>query len=185
MPRLNVKQKNWLLSGHVASGSLWFGVALAMVLMTIANLKTFNGDELHAVNAMVKLLDDFVIIPMAIASALTGTLLCWLTVWDFFKFYWVITKWITTTALIIFGTFWLGPWTNSMTTISDGERAKALTNPLFMFDTHGVIVGGSIQVVSLLAIIFISIIKPWGKRDSHKNSRAFSHSSISKLRTAP
>lgn len=171
MPKLNVKQKNWLLSGHVAAGSLWFGVALAMVLMTIANLKTTNGDELHAINAMVKLLDDFVIIPMAIASALTGTFLCWLTVWGFFKFYWVITKWITTTALIIFGTLWLGPWTNSMTAISDSERVKALTNPLFMFDTHGVVVGGAIQVICLLAIISISIIKPWGRRDLYKGNR--------------
>lgn len=110
--KLNVKQKNWLLSVHVVSGSLWFGVALAMVLMAISNKKTTNGDELYAVNAMVKLLDDFVIIPMAILSAVTGTLLCWLTVWGFFKFYWVITKWLMTTVLIIFGTFWLGPWTN-------------------------------------------------------------------------
>ncbi|MBW4458113.1 MAG: hypothetical protein KME55_38945 [Nostoc indistinguendum CM1-VF10] len=171
MPKLNIKQKNWLLFGHVASGSLWFGVALAMVLMTIANLNTSNGDELYAVNAMVKLLDDFVIIPMAITSALTGTLLCWLTVWGFFKFYWVITKWITTTALIVFGTFWLGPWTNSMTAISESERVKALINPLFMFNTQGVIVGGAIQVICLLAIISISIVKPWGRRDLHKGNR--------------
>lgn len=171
MPKLNVKQKNWLLSGHVASGSLWLGVALAMVLMTVANLKTTNGDELYAINAIVKLLDDFVVIPMAIVSALTGTLLCWLTVWGFFKFYWVITKWITTTALIVFGTFWLGPWTNSMTSISDSERVKALTNPLFMFNTRGVIIGGVIQVSCLLVIIFISIIKPWGRQNLHKGNR--------------
>ena len=171
MPKLNIKQKNWLLSGHVASGSLWFGVALAMVLMTIANLNTSNGDELYAVNAIVKLLDDFVIIPMAITSALTGTLLCWVTVWGFFKFYWVITKWITTTALIVFGTFWLGPWTNSMTALSESERVKALINPLFMFNTQGVIVGGAIQVICLLAIISISIVKPWGRRDLHKANR--------------
>jgi hypothetical protein len=105
MPKRNVKQKDWLLSGHVASGSLWFGVALAMVLMTISNRETSNGDELHAVNAMVKLLDDFVIIPMAVASALTGTLLCWLTVWGFFKSYWIIIKWIVTTALILLAHF--------------------------------------------------------------------------------
>lgn len=168
MPKLNVKQKNWLLSGHVVAGALRLGVALAMVLMAIANQGTANGDELYAVNAMVKLLDDFVVIPMAISSALTGTLLCWLTVWGFFKFYWVITKWIATTALIIFGTFWLGPWTNSMTAISASERAKALTNPLFMFDLHGVTVGGGIQVICLLSIIAISIIKPWGRQDLHK-----------------
>ncbi len=63
---------------------------------------------------------------------------------------------------------WLGSWTNSMTAISDSERVKALTNPLFIFDTRGVIVGGAIQVICLLAIIAISIIKPWGRRDLHK-----------------
>ncbi len=179
MSKLNVKQKNWLLSGHVASGALWLGVALAMVLMAIANQRITNGDELYAINAMVKLLDDFVIIPMAIASALTGTLLCWLTVWGFVKFYWVITKWTVTTALIIFGTFWLGPWTNSMTAISDIERAKALTNPLFMFDWHGVIVGGGIQVICLLSIIAISIIKPWGRRDLHQEDSSSKAKTIS------
>lgn len=157
--------KSALISLHVATAAIWVGVALAMVLMAFANLKTTNGDELYAVNAMVKMLDDFVVIPMAIASVLTGTLLCWLTVWGFFKFYWVMTKWIATTMLITFGTLWLGPWVNSMTAIADTERTKALTNPLFMFDIHGVITGGSIQLICLLAIIAISIIKPWGKRN--------------------
>ncbi|WP_427158512.1 hypothetical protein ACQFX9_22085 [Aliinostoc sp. HNIBRCY26] len=156
--------KDSLISLHVVTIAAWFGVALAMMLMALANLQTTNGDELYAINAMVKFLDDFVVIPMAIASVLTGTLLCWLTVWGFFKFYWVITKWIATTTLIIFGTFWLGPWTNSMTAIADIERTKALNNPLFMFDIHGVIIGGGIQLICLSAIIAISIIKPWGRR---------------------
>lgn len=54
MAKLNIKQKNWLLSGHIAAGSLWVGVTLAMVLMAIANQGTTNGDELYAVNVMVK-----------------------------------------------------------------------------------------------------------------------------------
>lgn len=160
-----------LISVHVGTVAVWFGVALAMVLMAAVNIKATNGDELYAVNAMVKFLDDFVVIPMAIASVLTGTLLCWLTVWGFFKFYWVITKWIATTALIIFGTFWLGPWTNAITAIADIERVKALTNPLFMFDIHGVIIGGAIQLICLFAIIAISIIKPWGRRDLPKTAK--------------
>ncbi len=172
MAKLNSKQKNWLVSLHVISGSLWLGVAVAMLVMTIANLQTINGNELYTINAMVKLLDDFVVIPMAISSALTGTLLCWLTVWGFTKFYWIICKWSITTILIIFGTFWLGPWTNSMTAISDTERVKALNNPLFMFDTQGVIAGGSIQVLCLLLVICISIIKPWGRRNLSKKNIA-------------
>ncbi|MBD2184779.1 hypothetical protein H6S82_28395 [Planktothrix sp. FACHB-1355] len=163
--KLTGTAKSWLVSAHVASGSIWFGTALSMVLIGLSNLHTQNGDELYAINSVVKLLDDFVVIPAAIASSVTGALLCWLTVWGFFKFYWVIVKWIATTVLITFGTFWLGPWTNAMTAISDAERIKALTNPLFMFDIKAVITGGSIQTFCLLAIIAISIIKPWGRRD--------------------
>jgi multisubunit Na+/H+ antiporter MnhB subunit len=163
--RLNVQQKNWLISAHVAFAGIWLGTALSMILMAFSNQKTQNGDELYAINSVIKLLDDFVVIPAAIASLLTGAVLCWLTVWGFVKFYWVIVKWVATLLLITFGTFWLGPWTNSMTAISDTERIKALTNPLFLFDIRGVIIGGSIQILCLLAIIAISFIKPWGRRD--------------------
>ncbi|MGB3509837.1 MAG: hypothetical protein WBA93_11450, partial [Microcoleaceae cyanobacterium] len=116
-------------------------------------------------NSVVKLLDDWIVIPAANTSLLTGALLCWLTVWGFLKFYWVITKWILTSTLIIFGTFWLGPWTNAMTAISDSERFQALSNPLFMFDTKGIIIGGSIQILSIIFIFIISFLKPWGRRD--------------------
>jgi hypothetical protein len=51
------------------------------------------------------------------------------------KFYWVITKWVATVTLIVFGTFWLRPWTNPATAIAETERLNALTNPLFMFDS--------------------------------------------------
>lgn len=160
--------KNLLISAHVASGSIWFGTALSMVLISFSNLDTGNGDELYAINSVVKFLDDFVVIPSANASLVTGGLLCWLTVWGFFKFYWVIVKWIATSLLITTGTIWLGPWVNAMTAISDAERVKALTNPLFMFDTKAAIIGGSIQVTCILGIIIISIVKPWGRRNIKK-----------------
>ncbi|WP_293165087.1 hypothetical protein [Okeania sp. SIO2C9] len=76
-----------LISAHVISGSIWFGTALSMVVMVIHNLNTTNGDELDAINSVVKLLDDWIVIPAANTTLLTGALLCWLTVWGFFKFY--------------------------------------------------------------------------------------------------
>ena len=167
--RLIGNQKSWLISAHVISGATWFGTALSMVIMVISNLNTTNGDELYAINSVVKLLDDWVVIPAANLSLLTGALICWLTVWGFFKFYWVIIKWIMTVTLITFGSFWLGPWTNAMTSISDAERLQALNNPLFMFDTKGIVIGGSIQILSLIFIFIISFLKPWGRRDIKKD----------------
>lgn len=163
--RLTGDQKSWLISAHVISGAIWFGTGLSMVVMVVHNLNTTNGDELYAINSVVKLLDDFVVIPAASAALTTGALLCWLTVWGFFKFYWVIVKWIFTSTLITFGTFWLGPWINALTAISDTERLQALSNPLFMFDTNAIVIGGSIQTLSLIFILIISFLKPWGRRD--------------------
>jgi hypothetical protein len=164
MPKLNVKQKNWLLSAHVAFGSIWFGTALCMVVIALKNTHTTVGDELYAINATLKLLDDFVIIPSANLSLLTGGLLCWLTIWGFFKHYWVIVKWIATVTLISTGTVWLGPWLNAATSISDIEREQAFSNPLYTFDIKGVLIGGAIQTLCVLAIIGISVLKPWGRR---------------------
>jgi hypothetical protein len=164
MPKLNVKQKNWLLSAHVAAGSIWFGSALCMVAIALKNVHTTNGDELYAINATLKLLDDFVVIPSANLSLLTGGLLCWLTVWGFFKHYWVIVKWVATVTLIGVGTAWLGPWVNAATSISDIERSQALSNPLYTFDIKGVLIGAAIQTLCIFSIITISVLKPWGRR---------------------
>jgi hypothetical protein len=171
MNKLSVKQKNWLLASHVAFGGIWFGTALCMIAIALSNRNTPNGDELYAINSVMKLLDDFVIIPSATLSLITGGLLCWLTIWGFFKHYWVIVKWIATVTLIVTGTIWLGPWTNMMTAISAAERIQALQNPLYVFDQNAVLVGAIIQTLCILAIIGISVLKPWGRRNIKKQEK--------------
>ncbi|MEO1068349.1 MAG: hypothetical protein AAFW95_04430 [Cyanobacteria bacterium J06638_6] len=164
MKRLSVKPKNWLLSAHVASGAIWLGTALCLVVIALVKGQTANGDELYGINSVLKFMDDWVIIPAAVLSLLTGGLLSWLTIWGFTKHYWVIVKWVATVALITVGTLWLGPWLNAMTAISDIERLQALQNPLYMLDRQGVIWGGLIQTICLFAIVAISVLKPWGRR---------------------
>lgn len=165
MKKINVKQKQWLITLHVVFAAMWFGTALCMIAIALMNRNTPNGDQLYAINSVMKLLDDVVIIPSATLSLLSGGFICWLTIWGFFKHYWVIAKWIATVTLIVTGTIWLGPWTNAMTAISAKERLQALQNPLYVFDQKGVLIGAIVQTSCLLIIIAISFLKPWGKRD--------------------
>ncbi len=165
MKKVNAKQKQWLITLHVVFAGMWFGTALCMIIIVLMNSNTANGDELYAINSVMKLLDDVVIIPSASFSLFSGALICWLTVWGFFKHYWVIAKWIGTVTLIVTGSIWLGPWTNAMTSISAEDRLQALQNPLYVFDQKGVLIGAIIQTSCLLFIIAISFVKPWGKRD--------------------
>lgn len=166
MKKLSVKHKNWLLSAHVVCAALWTGTVLSISLVAWQNRHTPNGDELYALNLVISWLDVFIVIPSAIASVITATFLCWLTNYGFFKFYWVIAKWVLTTALIIFGTFWLYPWSEAATSISNTIGEQAFANPLYLFDTKGVLIGGAIQALCLFVIIGISVIKPWGRRKS-------------------
>ncbi len=95
---------------------------------------------------------------------ITATFLCWMTNYGFTKFYWVIAKWIITTGLIIFGTFWLFPWGNVAENISLEEGLQSFRNSIYSFDAQGVLIGTVIQVVFLIFIISISVLKPWGRR---------------------
>ncbi len=99
-------------------------------------------------------------------SLITGLLISLFTNWGFFKFRWVIFKWTATLAQIIFGTFWLGPWTDGATAIADLERGLALQNTTYLYDKQMAVIFGSVQLLLLLAQVLISAYKPWGKRET-------------------
>lgn len=168
MKKLGPKGRAWLKGFHLLFCCAWIGTALSMLLLGFLKGHTPNGDELYAVNASIKLLDDFIIIPAAFGSLITGLLICWLTNWGFFKFNWVIFKWISTISQMIFGTFWLGPWTNGAAAISSAERVMALQNQTYLYFKEMSNYFGSIQTLLLIAVVFISVLKPWGKRNPKK-----------------
>jgi hypothetical protein len=162
--KLSLQQKNWVLAFHIGFAALWTGTVLSMFLIALRNNSTTNADILFALNSVINLLDDFIVIPAAIGSVVTATILCWQTNYGFFKFYWVITKWVLTTGLIVFGTFWLFPWGNTAEAIAQSEGLDAFKNSIYTFDAKGVLLGSVIQVSLLFSIIVISTLKPWGRR---------------------
>lgn len=162
--KLTLQQKNWVLSFHIGFAALWTGTVLSMFLIALRNNSTANADILFALNSVINLLDDVIVIPAAIGSVVTATILCWQTNYGFFKFYWVITKWLLTIGLIIFGTFWLFPWGNTAEAIAELEGLNAFKNSTYTFDAKGVLIGSAIQVLLLFVIIVISTLKPRGRR---------------------
>ncbi|NJP05130.1 MAG: hypothetical protein HC837_05615 [Chloroflexaceae bacterium] len=158
--RLKPRQKAWLVGLHVLSAGLWLGAGTSLILI---NLTIGPDSGLHAINATAKYIDDFLVIPAAIGSLLTGLLLSWFTNWGFFAYKWVTIKWVLTLASIILGTFWLGPWLNGMEVISATEHARALQDAVYLHYMQMNGIFGTIQVSSLVFMIFLSVLKPWKK----------------------
>ena len=164
MKKLTLKQRHWLLSAHIIFAALWTGTVLSMLLLSWSNRTTNNSDILYALHSAVNLLDDYVVIPAATGSVLTATFLCWLTNYGFSKFWWVISKWFLTISLVVFGTFWLYPWSNTAEEIAQTKGLLAMSDRIYILDAQAVLIGAVVQTIILLIIIAISVIKPWGRR---------------------
>jgi hypothetical protein len=122
----------------------------------------------YGILASVKAIDDIVVVGGAIGCLFTGLVYSLMTPWGFFKFRWITVKWISTVLLILFGTFFLGPWLNEMTHISANEYALALTNPQYLYDEKMNMTWGSIQFGVNILLVIISVLKPWKRLKTQK-----------------
>ncbi len=168
MKRLGFAGKTWLKGFHIFFACMWIGAAASMVLLSFMRNHISNGEELWAVNMSVKLIDDYIVIPAAMGSLITGLLFSWLTNWGFFKFNWIIIKYIINISAVLFGTFYLGPWTNGMEAISKVEGLLALQNTVYLHHAEMIRYFGTLQALVLIFAAFISVIKPWSKRGKIK-----------------
>jgi hypothetical protein len=169
MAQLTGKAKLWLVSGHVVIAAVWFGTALTMVAIALYarhlySIPSVSGDSLYTLQAILAYLNDYLLMPAATLSILSGTALCALTVWGFFKHYWVIAKWVVTVTTVTAISGWVGPWVYAATAIAETDRLQALENPLFRFDQQAAMIGGGLEVLALLGLILMSFLKPWGRR---------------------
>lgn len=169
--KLKVNQKNWLLSLHIASGGLWFGTALCSVALAISVRMLDVDNTLYGINVARSFIGEYLIVPAAVLSVVTGVLLCSFTNWGFFKHYWVMMKQLTTLALIVVGSIWLGPSTKEMTTLSEVGHLQAMQNPNYLLLQTVVTLGGVVQTLALSTIIAVSTVKPWGRRKTVTTSR--------------
>ncbi len=161
--KLGITGTHWLKTVHVILAAVWLGGAFAVVLGQYV-LTAEAGLELYGQDVAMKFVDDFVIIPGAIGTLLTGLLYSLLTPWGFFRHRWVTVKWIITVAGIVVGTIWLGPWLNAMPPLSLEKGLAALASPEYLNlkeINRGI---GGIQVAALLLAMWLSVFKPWARR---------------------
>ncbi len=149
---------------HIMCACLWLGAAASVVVLQCLRGWSGNHRELAALNLSLGLLDFVLIIPGAVGSLLTGFLICKTTSWHFVRYRWVTVKWIGALSAILAGAALLGPWQIKMLNLS-GE----LTSTPVAGGPYDVIrllftVTGFLQVYLLIAMIAVSVLKPWGRR---------------------
>ena len=163
-PLLGTTGKQWLKSIHLILSVIWLGAAISMNILRFAWAPSAQGD-LYAVDHSIALIDNWVVVPAAWGSLLSGFLESWLTSWGFFKYRWVTVKWIGTVAIMIYAPLFVSQWDRKIEAISEVEGLSALQNPAYLqyrllYTLSGI---GLIAILALLSMI--STLKPWTKQD--------------------
>jgi uncharacterized membrane protein len=163
-PRLSRPARRTVLVVHVTASASWLGLSLGLLALGATAASTGSAVTVEASVRAMKLFADWLLIPAALLTLLSGLVLSLGTVWGLARYRWVYTKFWLTLATTTATVFALRPAVNS------AVIAVAAGGPLP--DAGDVLFG---PVVSLSAYVFmtvISVLKPWGRTRRGKRSRA-------------
>jgi hypothetical protein len=81
-----------VLVAHVTSSVGWLGAVGAFLALSIAGLKLEEAERIRGVYIAMDIVGWYVIVPLSIASLITGLIQSLTTSWGLFRHYWVVFK---------------------------------------------------------------------------------------------
>jgi hypothetical protein len=90
--------RRFLLTTHIVSSVGWLGAVAAFLALALAGLVSPDVPKVRAAYVAMELLTRFVIVPLCVASLLTGIVESLATPWGLFRHYWVLFKLLLTVA---------------------------------------------------------------------------------------
>ncbi len=169
MNKIGLTGLKWLKGFHLLAVCCWIGGGIALVLLYFLKTGVTDGSVLYGINKSIHFVDMAVIVtPGAFGCLITGLIYGIFTKYGFFRHGWMIFKWVVTVGAILFGTFYLGPWETEMMNISSQLGIASLEDPAYLYNQRMNIIFGALQVLLLLVTLFISIFKPWKRKNKQK-----------------
>jgi hypothetical protein len=150
-PRL----RKFALSVHLTFSVGWIGAVLAYLALGVSAVTSEDVQTVRAAWTAMELTGWYVIVPLALASLLTGLVMALGTKWGLFRHYWVLISF----ALTIFATVVLllhMPTVSSMADVAQEAEGATLEG------LGGDLLHPGIGLVVLLCIQVMNLYKPPG-----------------------
>lgn len=170
MINLSVRAKNWLKIFHLFSVAAWLGGQMCLISLQMAKAQLALPEHQYAILMAINEIDTIIIVSGAMGCLITGLIFSAMTPWGFFKHRWITVKWIFTVLLILFGTFFLGPWMNDLASLSKLEFANVVLNEKYLYIENLSTIFGNLQFAILIFLTVVSVLKPWKKKAVAKSS---------------
>jgi len=156
--QLSLTARRYLLTAHVLASVGWFGALLVFLAHAAASLMSHDLQVVRSVCIAMALTAWFVILPLSLASFVTGVIQALGTAWGLVRHYWVVAKLLLTSFATAILLLKLAP-------ISD--LAKAAAQMSFSLETStdlklSLLVHSLGGLVVLLIITVLAVYKPAG-----------------------
>lgn len=143
-----------LLVVHVAASAGWLGLTLGLLALSLTAATTRSAPMAEAACRSMKVFTDYLVIPLALLTLVSGLVLSLGTPWGLARHHWVYTKFWLTLITLTASIFALRPGVNSAAeTLSSGGT---LAVPLDL------VMGPIVSFTTYLFMTAISVLKPWG-----------------------
>ena len=88
------KTRRMVLIIHLISSSIWIGAVITLLVLSVLAKMSVHAQELVTLHKAILVIEYGLIIPPAFASLITGFFLSGWTNWGYFRYWWVVAKWL-------------------------------------------------------------------------------------------
>jgi len=144
------------LTAHIVSSVGWLGAVAGFLALAVAGLTSEDAQTVRAVYLAMDVTGSSVLVPLALASLLTGLVLSLGTRWGVFRHYWVLAKLLIT----ILATGVLLLYTQTLGYLAD--RAADTTVAVTALRSASPLLHAGVALVLLLVATTLAVYKPPG-----------------------
>ncbi len=170
MTKMSPRVAKLALTVHLASSVGWIGGVVAYLALGTAAVRSTEEDTVRAAWTAMEVVGWYALVPMAIASLLTGLVMALGTKWGLFRHYWVLSSFVLTlvAAAVLISHMGDVSYLANAAQEAEGAALEAL---------GGDLLHPALGLVLLLGVQVLNVYKPrgltrygWRKQQEHRSA---------------
>jgi hypothetical protein len=150
---------------HVVTAVGWMGAVVAALGIAIIGVASSDVGAVRGASLILERIAWYVLLPLGVASLLSGVVQSLGTPWGLIRYYWVLAKLIINVLSVIVLLAYTSTLAEAVT------RARDASVPLQDLRNGSAVLHGAAAVVVLLAATWLSLYKPRGMTSWARRSR--------------
>jgi hypothetical protein len=150
---------------HVTCSVGWLGAVAASVVLGVAGIAADGSTTVRSAYVSLELIGWFALVPLGIASLLTGVVQSLITTWGLVRHYWVLAKLIINVIAVAVLLLYM----QSLAVLADRARATGLHADAVDLSDPSPMLHGAVALLMLIIATALSVLKPPGltRRGQH------------------